>query len=157
MPVTTPANTEVLALVLSLDSLLAARAASNLGTIPRKSQRFLVAQGIGNVTTAALGGIAISAGLAQTAGNFRAGGRTRLSVLASAALLFAVATLMPKLLGMIPLVALCAVLLVNGIAIFDRWSVKLLTDALSRGFRKDLSSAWKNLRCPRSARAAAPA
>jgi MFS superfamily sulfate permease-like transporter len=134
----------VLAVVASLDSLLAARAARNVAPIPASPGRFLVGQGIGNIASAISGGVPVSAVPSQTLANFSAGGRTRLSGLTTASVLLAFGILMPALLAAIPLAVLCAILVTISIRIVDPWSVRLLRDTLF-GKRKRSGSAWKNL------------
>ena len=135
----------VIAVVAAIESLLAARVARNLVALPSNPARFLVAQGIGNAAAGVLGGLPVAAGPSQTITNFRAGGRTRLSGLTSASLLFLIVVFMPSLLAAIPLVVLCAILFTSSILVFDRWSVRLLRDALVRRTREDRGSRWKNL------------
>jgi SulP family sulfate permease len=131
-----------LAVVASLDSLLAARVARNVAPIP--ASRFLLGQGIGNIASAISGGVPVSAVPSQTLANFRAGGRTRLSGLTTASVLFALGILVPELLAAIPLAVLCAILVTISIRVVDPWSVRLLRDTLF-GKRKRSGSAWKNL------------
>ena len=133
-----------LAVVASLDSLLAARVARNVAPIPATPGRFLVGQGIGNIASAISGGVPVSAVPSQTLANFRAGGRTPLSGLTTASVLFALAILVPDLLAAIPLAVLCAILVTISIRVVDPWSVRLLRDTLF-GKRKRSGSAWKNL------------
>ncbi len=135
----------VLAMVASLDALLVARVARTQAAIPLSPVRFLVGQGIGNIASAAIGGVPVSAGPLQTLTNFRAGGRTRLSGLTTASVLFALGILLPALLAAIPLSVLCAILLTISYRSFDRWSFRLLRDTLFRRNWKHSGSAWKNL------------
>jgi sulfate permease, SulP family len=135
----------VLAVVASLDSLLAARVATNVAPALAGPGRFLVGQGIGNIAAAISGGVPISAVPSQTISNFRAGGRTQLSGLTTASVLFAFGMLMPSLLAAIPLAVLCAILVTISIRVIDRWSFRLLRDTLFRRNWKHSGSAWKNL------------
>jgi MFS superfamily sulfate permease-like transporter len=135
----------VLAVVASLESLVAARVGRNLGAPALQPGRLLVAQGIGNAATAALGGIAICVSPTSTTANFKAGGRTRLSALISVAALFLAVVFMPWLVGAIPVAVLCAVLVATSILIFDRWSVTLLRAGFARSAKGIRASAWKNL------------
>jgi MFS superfamily sulfate permease-like transporter len=135
----------VIAVVASLDSLLIARMARNLDPQPPDGGRFLVAQGLGNVAAAALGGIAISASPSQTVTGFRAGGRTRLVGISAAALLVIVWVSAPTLLAGVPQVVLCAILFANGLRVLDSWSVGLLRDAVTRRTEMRRGSTWKNL------------
>jgi SulP family sulfate permease len=135
----------VLAVVASLDSLLAARVARNVAPIPASPGRFLVGQGIGNIAAAISGGVPVSAVPSQTLANFRAGGRTPLSGLTTASVLFALGILVPDLLAAIPLAVLCAILVTISTRVVDPWSVRLLRDTLFRRNWKQSGSAWKNL------------
>lgn len=135
----------VLAVVGSLDSLLAARVVRDLSASPSRPAALLVAQGIGNAAAAAVGGAAIAIAPPTTMANFRAGGRTRLSALASAAILFLIVIFVPWLVGAVPLVVLGAILFSAGILMFDRWSVRLLRDGFGRRTKGTHGSTWKNL------------
>ena len=135
----------VLAVVASLELLLAARLARNLGALASPPGRLLVAQGIGNAAAAAVGGVAIAVGPSQSITNFKAGGRTRLSGLTSAIALFLVVAFIPWFIGAIPVIVLCAILFATSILVFDRWSVSLLRDGLARGANGIRADAWKNL------------
>jgi anti-anti-sigma regulatory factor len=135
----------VLAVVASLDALLVARVARTQAALPSSPVRFLVGQGIGNIASATIGGVPVSAGPLQTLTNFRAGGRTRLSGLTTASMLFALGILLPALLAAIPLSVLCAILLTISFRSFDRWSFRLLRDTLFRRDRRHSLTAWKNL------------
>jgi MFS superfamily sulfate permease-like transporter len=135
----------VLAVVASLDALLVARVARTQAALPSSPVRFLVGQGIGNIASATIGGVPVSAGPLQTLTNFGAGGRTRLSGLTTASMLFALGILLPALLAAIPLSVLCAILLTISFRSFDRWSFRLLRDTLFRRDRRHSLTAWKNL------------
>ncbi|HEY0442369.1 MAG TPA: SulP family inorganic anion transporter, partial [Xanthobacteraceae bacterium] len=134
-----------LALVATLEALLAFRLAQNLTDITLHPRRDLVAQGIGNCAGALAGGIAATGSPPQMLVAYQAGGRTRICGLTSAILILALDLAFPSLLAAIPLAVLTAVLLAMGIALFDRWSLRLLRDALSRGAAPGRRRAWQNL------------
>jgi SulP family sulfate permease len=134
----------VIAVVTSLESLLVLRIARNLEPLPADGSRFLIAQGIGNAAAASLGGIALSAGPSQSIATFRAGGRTRLAGLCAAVSLFALGMFAQAILAAVPEAVLCAILFANSVAVADRWSVRVVRDALFRT-KRQRTSAWKNL------------
>jgi sulfate permease, SulP family len=125
----------ILAIVATLDSLLAFRSAQNAGDLALSPVRDLAAQGIGNVVGALAGGVTSAAAPASTMGAFQAGGRTRLAPIASAAILLAVSVLLPNYLAKIPAVVLSAILLAVGLLLFDRWTFQIVAE-----IRKSASS-----------------
>src|SRR5262245_51995260 len=63
----------ILAIVATMDTLLAYRTAQNFGDLPISPRRDLLAQGIGNCASAVVGGIASAASPSQTMAAYRAG------------------------------------------------------------------------------------
>src|SRR5262249_24462135 len=107
----------------TFQSLLAFRMAENLAGSPIPAGRGLVALGLGDLGSAAVGGLSISVAVPQTAASFRGGGRTRLVGLTVSLSLLLLAVLLPQLLGAIPLAVIVALLIVVAIGVFDRWSI----------------------------------
>ena len=122
MPIawTIVSTSAVLAVVATLDSLLAFRAAQNLADIPVSPVRDLVAQGLGNVAAGFGGGIAGAAAPSSSMAAWRAGGRTRLVPLSCAVLLLAANLFAPQWIAAIPAIVLAGVLLATGVLLFDR-------------------------------------
>jgi MFS superfamily sulfate permease-like transporter len=118
----------ILAIVATLDSLLAFRSAQNIGDPNLSPVRDLLAQGIGNAAAALGGGVTSAAAPSSTMGAYRAGGRTRVAPIASAALLLALSLLFPNLLAKIPSVVLSGILLAVGIQLFDRWTFQIVAE-----------------------------
>jgi len=134
----------VLALVGALESLLAYRVAQNLSEQTSEASRDVIGQGFGNLMASLLGGVASAASSAQLTANYEAGGRSRLSVLAAAAMLFALGTVLSPVLGIIPAVVIWAILLAVGVLLFDEWSLRALRDVLFKGGRAAVRRGWRN-------------
>jgi MFS superfamily sulfate permease-like transporter len=116
-----------LAIVASLETLLSLEAADSIDPERRISSgdRELVAQGVGNMASALVGGLPITAVIVRTSANVYAGARTRASSFVHGVLLLGSVLLIPSLLNRIPLAALAAVLIMVGyklanVAIFRR-------------------------------------
>lgn len=109
----------VLALIATLDSLLALRAAQNVADFPVAPVRDLAAQGVGNIAAGLFGGIAGAAIPSSTMAAYRAGGRTRLVSVTFGLSLLAVGGLAPHALAAIPAVVLAGILLATGVTLFD--------------------------------------
>src|SRR5690606_10258727 len=81
-------------------------------------------QGIANVATGFLGGMAGCAMIGQTMINVKAGGRTRLSTLATGVFLLVGILVFGDLIAAIPMGALAAVMIVVAVSTFDWNSVR---------------------------------
>jgi MFS superfamily sulfate permease-like transporter len=107
----------------TFQSLLAFRMAENFAGSPIPASRGLVSLGLGDIASSAVGGLALSVAVPQTAAAFRGGGRTRAVGLTVSLSLLLLAVLLPGLLGAIPLSVIIASLIVVSISVFDRWSI----------------------------------
>ena len=114
----------------SFQSLLAFRMAEGMLNAPIAPDRGLVALGVGDIVSAATGGLAISVAAPMTVAAFRSGGRTRIVGLTVSIVLLLLILLLPNLLSAIPLAVIIALLFIVSISAFDRWSVRLLGDVL---------------------------
>ncbi|MCB2375989.1 hypothetical protein LGH70_00235 [Hymenobacter sp. BT635] len=105
-----------IALVASLEALLAVEATDELDPLKRKTptNRELKAQGVGNVVSGLLGGLPLTSVIVRSSVSINAGGRTKLAALVHGSLLLLSVILFPSLLNMIPWAALAAILLVTG-------------------------------------------
>ena len=110
----------VLAIIATLDSLLAFRAAQNVADLPISPVRDLVAQGIGNCAAGFAGGIAGAASPSSSMAAYRAGGRMRLVSVSCGLLLLGASWLTPQAIAAIPSIALAGILLATGVLLFDR-------------------------------------
>ena len=117
----------VLAIVASMETLMSLRSAQNMTDLDVHPVRELAAQGIGNCAAALLAPISSAASPALHAAAFRAGGRTRLSGLVASAVILVVGVGFSGAIAAVPNAPLAAVLLGTGIAMVDRWSMKLVS------------------------------
>ncbi len=135
----------VLALFVTLQSLLAYRLAQSLHDAPLDPNRNLGALGVGACLSAAAGGLAISGGSVQSATAFRSGGRTRLVSVTMCALLAVLSIAAPNVLALIPIAAISAVVIHTAIQTLDPWSVGLAKRVLGKGRRGVASRDWNDL------------
>ncbi|CAG4991166.1 C4-dicarboxylic acid transporter DauA [Dyadobacter sp. CECT 9275] len=105
-----------LAVVASLESLLSVEATDKLDPYKRSTptNRELIAQGIGNMTSGLIGGLPVTQVIVRSSANVEAGGRTKMATIIHGTILLLSALLIPKLLNYIPLASLAAILLVVG-------------------------------------------
>ena len=116
-----------IAIVASLETLLSIEAVDNLDPQKRHTppNRELLAQGAGNMVSALLGGLPLTAVIVRSSANIAAGGRSRMAAFIHGLLLLASLLFLGRILNLIPLSALAAVLLLVG--------YKLTKPALYRG------------------------
>ena len=112
-----------LALVGLLESLLTAQLLDDLTDSDSDKNRESRGQGIANVATGFLGGMAGCAMIGQSMINHRTGGRTRLSTLASGVFLIILILALGDFVAQIPMGALVAVMVMVSISTFDWHSV----------------------------------
>jgi len=110
----------VLAIIATLDSLMAFRAAQNVADLAISPVRDLVAQGVGNCAASLAGGIAGAPSPSSSMAAYRAGGRTRLVAVSCGLFLLAASVLTPQAVAAIPSVVLAGILLATGVLLFDR-------------------------------------
>ncbi|MCC2545091.1 hypothetical protein LJY25_01425 [Hymenobacter sp. BT175] len=105
-----------IALVASLEALLAVEATDELDPLKRKTptNHELKAQGAGNVISGLLGGLPLTSVIVRSSVSINAGGRTKLAALVHGSLLLLSVVLFPRLLNLVPWAALAAILLVTG-------------------------------------------
>ena len=105
-----------IAIVASLETLLSIEAIDKIDPIKRVSptNRELVAQGIGNMTSGLLGGLPMTSVIVRSSANVNAGGRTKMSAIFHGCWLLLSLLFIPGLINMIPLACLAAILLVTG-------------------------------------------
>jgi MFS superfamily sulfate permease-like transporter len=109
----------VLAIVASLETLLSLEATDRFDRYKREAStdRELLAQGLGNVVSGALGGLPIAGVVVRSAVNVEAGAISRRSAMLQGALLLAAALLAPRILNEIPLAAVAVVLIHVGVSL----------------------------------------
>lgn len=105
-----------IAIVASLETLLGVEAVDKIDPIKRitPTNRELIAQGIGNMTSGMLGGLPMTSVIVRSSANVNAGARTKMSTVYHGLLLLLSLLLIPTLINMIPLACLAAILLVTG-------------------------------------------
>ena len=105
-----------LAAVASIETLLCIEAVDKLDPQKRvtSTNRELVAQGIGNMTSGLIGGLPITSVIVRSSANLNANAQSKLSTIIHGFLLLICVSLIPVLLNKIPLAALASILLVTG-------------------------------------------
>ncbi len=129
-----PYNSETLGIILPfsitlafvglLESLLTAQLLDDMTDSDSDKNQESRGQGIANVATGFLGGMAGCAMIGQSMINIRSGGRTRLSTLASGVFLLVLIMVLGGLVAQIPMAALVAVMIMVSIGTFNWKSIK---------------------------------
>ena len=126
LPTFTPGNLRlmfvdamILGMVGSIDCLLTCLVSDSLTRSQHKSNKELIGQGVANLITGLCGGIAGSGATTATVVNIQGGGRTALSGLSRALILFVVVLWAAPLTSVIPLAVLAGIVLKVGIDIID--------------------------------------
>ncbi|MEZ5374037.1 MAG: SulP family inorganic anion transporter [Microthrixaceae bacterium] len=114
-----------LAVVGLLESLLTAQLIDDITDTRSDNDRESRGQGIANVATGFLGGMAGCAMIGQSMINMSSGGRTRLSTLSAGLFLMGGILVFGDLIAAIPMAALVAVMILVAVGTFDWSSIKL--------------------------------
>ena len=112
-----------LAFVGLLESLLTAQLLDNLTDSGSDKNREARGQGVANVATGFLGGMAGCAMIGQSIINHRSGGRTRLSTLASGLFLLILILALGDFVARVPMASLVAVMVMVSVSTFDWASI----------------------------------
>jgi len=105
--------TLTIALLGAIESLLCARVADNMSTLPRHDpNQELMAQGIANIVTPFFGGIPATGTIARTVTNVRAGASSPIAGIVHALALLIIVLVAAPLAAHVPLAALAGILLV---------------------------------------------
>jgi MFS superfamily sulfate permease-like transporter len=122
----------MIAVIASLESLLALQATDELDPHKREASpdRELLAQGVGNIVSGALGGLPVAGVVVRSATNVAAGAVTRWATILHGTWMLAAVALAPSLLNRIPLAVLATVLMVVGARLVQP---RQLRDAARRG------------------------
>ena len=124
-----------LAIVGLLETLLTAQLMDDLTDENSDTARESKGQGIANIATGFLGGMAGCAMIGQSMINLKSGGRTRLSTLAAGVFLLLLILVAGPIVAAIPMAALVAVMIVVAISTFNWASIK--PSALRRSPRSE--------------------
>ncbi len=105
-----------IAIIASLETLLSIEAIDKIDPFKRvtPTNRELVAQGVGNMTSGFLGGLPLTSVIVRSSANAQAGGRTRQSAMLHGIWLLVALLAIPSLINLIPLSCLAAILLHTG-------------------------------------------
>jgi SulP family sulfate permease len=114
-----------LAIVGLLESLLTAQLVDDITDTRSDKDRESRGQGIANVATGFLGGMAGCAMIGQSMINMKSGGRTRLSTLSAGLFLIVGILVFGDLIAAIPMAALVAVMIIVAVSTFDWSSMQL--------------------------------
>ncbi|MDY7016399.1 MAG: SulP family inorganic anion transporter, partial [Cyanobacteriota bacterium] len=109
----------VLGMLGCIDALLTSLVADSLTRTEHNSNKELIGQGLGNIASGLFGGIAGAGATMGTVVNIQTGGRTALSGLTRAAVLFIVVAFLAPQTQFIPLAVLAGIALKVGIDIID--------------------------------------
>ena len=115
-----------LAVVGLLESLMTASIVDELTDTPSNKNRECVGQGIANIASGFIGGMAGCAMIGQSVINVKSGGRGRLSTLSAGVFLLLLLLLAGDWVARIPMAALVAVMIMVAIGTFDWHSVRSL-------------------------------
>lgn len=104
------------AVVGSLETLLCLDATDKLDPEKRitPANRELVAQGVGNMLSGAIGGLPITQVIVRSSANIQSGAKSKLSAILHGVLLLMFVLLLPQVLNLVPLAVLAAILLIVG-------------------------------------------
>ena len=117
-----------LAAVGLLESMMTASIVDDLTDSPSDKNREAVGQGIANIASGLLGGMAGCAMIGQSVINVKSGGRGRTSTLAAGLFLLVLVVFMNDLVAVIPMAALVAVMIMVSIGTFDWASIRQLRE-----------------------------
>ena len=121
-----------IAIVASLETLLSIEAVDKIDPFKRNSptNRELLAQGVGNMTSGFLGGLPLTSVIVRSSANANSGGRTRQSAIFHGVWLLVALLAIPSLINYIPLGCLAAILLHTG---YKLAKPSLFTSMYSKG------------------------
>jgi SulP family sulfate permease len=115
-----------LAVVGLLESLMTSTIVDELTDTKSEKNRECTGQGIANIASGFLGGMAGCAMIGQSVINVKSGGRTRLSTLLAGVFLLIMVVFLSDIISVIPMAALVAVMIMVSIGTFDWASIKNL-------------------------------
>ena len=111
-----------------LESMMTASIVDDLTDTPSNKNRECVGQGVANITSGFLGGMAGCAMIGQSVINIKSGGRGRLSTLAAGVFLLLMVVFAGEWVAKIPMAALVAVMIMVSIGTFNWASIRNLRE-----------------------------
>ncbi|WP_330230332.1 SulP family inorganic anion transporter [Nocardia sp. NBC_00508] len=121
-----------IALLGSIDSLLTSVVMDNLTGTRHRSNRELIGQGLGNIASGLVGGLASAGATVRSVVNLRSGGRTSLSAMVHSVVLLVFVVGLGVVVQYIPLAVLSGILILTGIGMFD-WEAMKKAHVMPRG------------------------
>ncbi len=115
-----------LAALLSIDTLKTCVVIDQMTRTQHESNRELVAQGIGNIASSALGGIPGAGTMGATLVNLSSGAQTRASGVLEGLLSLIAALILGSFIAWIPVAALAGILIVIGVRMIDREPLRFI-------------------------------
>ena len=115
-----------LAVLLSIDTLKTAVVLDALTRSRHDSNRELIAQGLGNIGAALVGGVPGAGTMGATLVNMSSGASSRVSGVIEGGLALVAFLLLGSLIAWVPVAALAAILIVIGVRMIDRHSLQFL-------------------------------
>jgi carbonic anhydrase len=116
-----------LCFVASAESLLSAVATDKLHTGPRANlNRELMAQGAGNTISGLLGGLPVTGVIVRATTNITSGAKSRLSAMLHGVWVLLFVSLLPSVLGLVPLAALAGLLVFTGMRLVNMAHIREL-------------------------------
>ncbi len=121
-----------IAVIASLETLLSIEAVDKIDPQKRVSptNRELIAQGIGNMSSGLLGGLPMTSVIVRSSANVNSGGRTRQSAMLHGLWMLLAVIVIPRVINLIPLSSLAAILLLTG---YKLAKAKLFKDMWLKG------------------------
>lgn len=121
-----------IAIVASLETLLSIEAIDKLDPYKRVSptNRELIAQGVGNMSSGMLGGLPMTSVIVRSSANANSGGKTKQSAILHGTWLLLALLIIPSIINLIPLACLAAILLITG---YKLANIALFTHMYKRG------------------------
>lgn len=129
-----------IAILNSVDSLLAMLTLQNLTHVRGNSNRELIGHGLGNMVNALFGALPAGGGIGRVTTNYKAGGRTRLSGLFCSIVTLLVILLGASYIRFIPQAVIAGMTVMVGLLVADKWCVQLVKRAIQKevGNRREL-------------------
>ncbi len=114
------------AILSSVESLLAVLTVQNLSGQRANSNRELIGQGLGNITNSFFGAIPAGGAASRVTVNYQAGGRTKLSGVLFGLITLLLIVLFSRYIALIPRSVVAGMTLVVALIIVDKWSIQLI-------------------------------
>jgi sulfate permease, SulP family len=122
----------ILGLLGSLESLLTCVASDHVTGMRHRSNRELMAQGLGNIISSCFGGIFAAGSVPRTLANYRAGGRTPLSGMVCSIIILFVVVVLGPLVGKIPLAVIAGIIIAVAISMVDKGTINIVNTLVAQ-------------------------